>query len=231
MVRIRRECGEGNYKNAMENNFNLNIVEMLNTLILAITAIIVFWYTRATERSNEIQERPILNLYIRESGAGAGKILKLRNVGKGPAYNIQFFGIKASGYTYFPYFEEPNPILGSNGDEKEIELWVTTPNNGVEVYHNGFDLFYSRLFGESIINKNYDAVARSAGTFFIAYEGVNGKRYNSIFRIYSKIKPLIGMPSMNSLAVEFIVNKQGMCSLEKAKELCDQRPIIMKNEK
>lgn len=217
----------------MAIDFSIKAIELVNTIILGLTGLVVFWYTKAAEQSNEIQERPILNLYLRKTSNGSnnGYIPKIRNVGKGPAYNIKFYGIEADGYTYYPYFNEANPILESGGDEKEIKLWVTTPDNGVEMYDAslGFNLLISRLFGKVMIQRGeYDSVARSAGVFLISYEGVSSKSYYSIFRIYSKIEPLF--PGVDDLVVEFIENKQGKRSLEESKRVCNERSIMKKNE-
>jgi len=212
----------------------ITIGELINVVILAITAIIVWLYTRAMQKSNEIQERPVLNLYLRESKVGQhiNRTLRLRNIGNGPAYNIMFFGIKASEYTYYPYFNEPNPILERGGDEKTINLWAETPKGGVESYDlmTGFQRFLMRLFKtESIQDGKYDDFARSACVFLITYENINGNKYYSVFRIYSKIVPLLGS---YDLVVEFISSgrKKLMIGTSKAKKLCNKRQIMKKNE-
>jgi len=211
--------------------YKITIGELINIIILAITGFIIWKYTRAAQRSNEIQERPILNLYLRESQKGSNTIytLRLRNVGNGPAYNIKFFGIEADGYTYYPYFNESNPILEKGGDEKTINLWVATPDGGVEAYSPmGFELFLNRLFKKEIIRDGkYDDVARSACVFSINYEGINSKKYYSVFRIYSKITPLL---PVYELVVEFVGNRQGRMDMATAKDLCRAKVITKKND-
>ena len=237
----RRSPGEGvaegevgGGKNMIINMIvkEITIGEIITTIILAGTALIVWFYTRAMQKSNEIQERPVLNLYLREAKEGSDTryTLRLRNVGNGPAYNIKFFGIKADDYTYHPYFDEANPILERNGDEKTIKLWVATPREGVEVYDlgTGFKLFLMRLFKtDNIRQGKYDKLARLACVFLIQYEGVNGNKYYSIFRIYSKIVPLL---PVYDLVVEFITNRKGVCDMATAKCLCEKIPIMKKNE-
>lgn len=211
--------------------YEITIGEIITAVILAVTAFIVLLYTRAAQKSNEIQERPILNLYLRESQVGSNiqRVLRLRNVGNGPAYNIKFFGIEANGYMYYPYFNEPNPILENGGDEKPVNLWVSTPDGGVEVYDNvsGFELFLSRLFNTGVKRNNYDEIARSVAVFLITYEGINDRKYYSIFRLYSKIVPLL---PVYDLVVEFINNGQETFDMASAKCLCRTRPIMKKNE-
>ncbi len=216
----------------MELIYKITVGELINAIILSITAIIVYIYTRAEQKSNEIQEKPILNLYLRESKENSRTkyMLRLRNVGNGPAYNIKFFGIKADGYIYYPDFDEPNPILERNGDEKTIDLWVATPKGGVEVYDLGvgFERFLMRLFDSSVQEKKYDDVARSAAVFLITYKGVNDEKYYSIFRLYSKIVPIL--PAVYDLVIEFIANGRGALNITEAKCLCATLPIMKKNE-
>lgn len=208
--------------------YEITIGEIINILILSITAWIVWRYTQAAQKSNEIQERPTLNLYLDEFNVGQNirHILKLKNVGNGPAYNIKFFGIKADGYTYYPYFNEPNPILEKNGNEKEINLWISMPSGGVEHYDNiiGFERLLQRIFEKSNFKDGGYENARSALIFLITFEGINGNKYYSIFRIYPKISLIY------DLVVEFILSDKGDCDLLIAKQKCEERPIMKKNE-
>ena len=212
--------------------WEMTLGEIITAIILGVTVVIVLLYTKATQRSNEIQEKPILNLYLHESriNSNTQRILKLRNVGNGPAYNIKFFGIEADGYTYYPHFDQPNPILEKDGDTKPIDLWVETPTGGVESYDSilGFDFFLSRLFrSENIQQGEYDNLARTAAVFLITYKGINDKTYYSVFRIYSKIVPLL---RVYDLVVEFIANGKGDIDMSRANKLCELKPIMKKNE-
>ena len=212
--------------------YEVTIGEIITGAILLGTAVIVWLYTKAAQKSNEIQERPILNLYLRETRTGSKteRVLRLSNVGNGPAYNIKFFGIKANGYTYYPYFDEANPILEKNGDEKTVNLWVATPTGGVEMYDRtlGSEFFLQRLFIENVRNtEEYERVARSAATFLITYEAVNGNAYYSIFRLYSKISPLLGV---YDLVVEFMGSGQGSIDMTKVRCICSEKPIMKKND-
>lgn len=208
----------------MEFIREITIGELINAAILIVTVIVVFIYTRAAQKSNEIQERPVLNLYLRESeiGPNIARVFRLRNVGNGPAYNISFSGIKAGTYTYYPYFNEPNPILERGGDEKTVNLWVKTRDSGVETYDNisGFQFFLSRLFSRKAQIEEYEYLKRTAAIFLISYESVNGKKYYSIFRLYSKILPIL---DTYDLVVEFISSGDGECNMEKAYAICEER--------
>jgi len=209
----------------------ITIGELISVAILTGTAIIVWKYTCVAQRSNEIQERPVLNLYLRESKVGPNikRVLRLRNVGNGPAYNVSFSTIKAADYVYHPYFNEPNPILEKDGDEKTVNLWVKTPEGGVEAYDDisGFQFFLSRLFPREAKRKEYEYLKRTAAIFLITYEGVNSKKYYSIFRLYSKIWPLL---DTYDLVVEFIASGDGECGIVKARAICKDRGTMKRFE-
>lgn len=212
--------------------WEITIGEIVTGLILLGTAFIVWLYTKEAQKSNEIKERPVVNLYLRETctSSNTERVLCLRNVGNGPAYNIKFFGIVANGYTYYPHFNEANPILEKHGDEKTVDLWVATPTGGVEVYERvlGFEFLLQRLFVENVRDvEEYKRIARSAATFLITYEGVNNNIYYSIFRLYSKIPPML---RVYDLVVEFISNGQGVINLFEAKSICDKKVIMEKND-
>lgn len=201
--------------------------ELINGIILAVTAFIVWMYTRAAQRSNEIQEKPILNLYLRESrtGPNTSRKFKIRNVGNGPAYNVELLNINASDYTYYPYLNEPNPILERSGDEKTINMWVKTPNDGVESYDSisGFQFFLSRLFPRNLPQRAQENRKRTAAIFVINYKGINGESYHSIFRFYSKLWPTI---DVYDLVIEFISSGSGICNMRTARSLCKQRETM-----
>jgi len=206
---------------------NITTGELINGVILVATAFIVWMYTRAAQKSKEIQEKPILNLYLRKSRTGPNMAheFKLRNVGKGPAYNINFLDIRPSNYTYYPHFNEPNPILENNGDEKPLDMWVETPDGSVESYDSisGFQFFLSRLFPRDIPQREQERRKRTSAIFVINYDGVNGKNYHSIFRFYSKLWPSL---EVYDLVVEFISSGEGLCNMTTARSLCRQKETI-----
>ena len=196
--------------------------ELISATVLIITAVIVWGYTKAAQKSNEISERPILNLYLRESeiGSNTERKFRLRNVGRGPAYNIRLSEIKTGKYRYRPYVEGANPILEKDKDEKTLKFIVKTPK-GIEVYDNitGIMFFTRRLFPSSIPEKLHESKKRTSAIFLINYKGINNKNYYSIFRLYPKIYPLL----YDDLVVEFIKSDTGNCSKEEAYKICDNK--------
>lgn len=207
--------------------FQLSLGELISGSIFLITAVIVWFYTRAAQRSNEIQEKPILNLYLREAkeGANVQRVLKLRNVGNGPAYNIRISDIEAGGYKYAFGFDEPNFILEREKDERKIDFHVTTPDGGMEIFEDklGFENFITRLFPKNTSPDDYGEHKRAAAIFSINYSGINKKSYHSIFRLYPTTWPLF---SVYKLVVEFVDSGDGKCDLEKARTICESREIL-----
>lgn len=202
------------------------IIEFLSLLVLAITGVVVWIYTKAAQKSNEISERPIINLELEEnftgfsSGGVTTREFSLVNVGSGPAYNVQISDIAVSDYVYHPKFNEPTSIL--NKDEKKVlSFWLKHPDGGVEQYD--VDRFLLRLFVENISSlEEYEEAARKRGVFVITYENISGDTYYSVFRFYSKLRPL---PDNYDLIIEFIKNGKGLISTEKAQKICKEKPI------
>jgi len=77
----------------MEIPFAMSWIEIINTVVLAITAAIIAWYTvetyrlrRETVRQNELQLRPYVVPTF--SAKRDGYKLELKNIGKGTATNV-----------------------------------------------------------------------------------------------------------------------------------------------
>lgn len=202
-------------------------------LLLILTLVAIIWYSRETlvlrqeqwksnkiaQKNNEIQEKPILNFYLR------GYEMRLRNVGNGPAYNIVISNIDAKNFTYSMDFNQPNFILEPHKDEKTLTFNVRTPSGGSEIFGSEpqyFELFIDRLFPRDTDPKQYDSLKRSTAVFLINYQGLNSKSYYSIFRLYPKFWPLL---NAYKLIIEYIESGNGECKLKKAKEICEKKNI------
>lgn len=213
-------------------DYSLTIGDVGNILVLIITAWMVWIYTEEAQKSNEIQERPILNLYLREEVEGRvkEKILRLRNVGKGPAYNVRISSIKAKDHWYIPKFNQANFILEASKDERSVDFDVLKPNGGFELYENYshyFELFVDRLFPRDIHDmKQKEVLKRSAAVFLINYEGVNKRAYYSIFRLYPKSWPLI---NVYDLLVEYVESGSGKMTIYDATRTCKNVKTLLKN--
>lgn len=203
-------------------------------IVLLVTLIVVLWYSKETQvlreeqrksnkisqKSNEIQERPILNFYLR------GYEMRLRNAGNGSAYNITISEINAKDFTYRANFDQPNFILEPHKDEKTFVFDVETPSGGAEIFGSEpryFELFIDRLFPRDADPNQYDMIKSTMAIFLINYQGLNNNFYYSIFRIYPKSWVLL---NNYKLVVEYIESGDGKCDENKAKEMCNKKAVI-----
>ncbi len=210
-------------------SWGISLGELINALILIGTAYIVWIYTKAAQRSNDIQEQPIINLLLQEENNGANTFYTLivRNAGRAPAYNITFLPLLADDYVYRPYFrKEASPILEPE-DERELHFWVHRHPNITEAYERvlGFQRFLMRFFPDTTEQARHEEVKRTAAIFVINYESANGKKYHSVFRVYSKIWALLGVYDM---VAEFIEIAEGHSDAVRAKDVCAAKPTIPK---
>lgn len=209
--------------------WSITIGDLINALILLGTAYVVWLYTKAAQRSNEIQEQPVVNLLLIENDNGVNKwwTLKVKNVGRAPAYSVVFSSLSAREYTYHPFVRhESNPML-EPGKELELHFWVHKAPNITEVYEKvlGFRWFLQRFFPSNTSPAEREMKKRTAAVFVINYESINGKTYHSIFRIYSKMWPLL---DVYDLVSELISTGEGKHSILQAKRLCEQKPTLPK---
>ena len=207
----------------------ITLGEILNIIVLAGTAFIVWLYTKAAQKTNEIQEQPAINLTLTENNNGVNTryTLKVKNVGRAPAYNVIFSPLISGQYTYHPYFrDEANPVL-EVGNEHELHFWVKKSPNSTEAYERilGFQFFLQRFFPQNADQTKHEELKRTSAIFVFNYEGINGKKYHSVFRIYSKIWPLLGIYDLVS---ELIRIAEGRCIYKEAKMLCSGKETIPK---
>jgi hypothetical protein len=161
-----------------------------NLIAVAATGVVVWIYTRATQRSNEIQEQPLLNIYFDEqpnhSGARLGK-LRVKNSGKGAAYNISFEAMELGGYRYQFYLEKP--LLESN-EEAQPRAVVRTPTGGIEAYEQNLMWFLHRLIPQRLTSEVQEQAKKNPALFVLRYKGANGKNYSSVFAMFCMIPPV-----------------------------------------
>lgn len=198
---------------------------VVTAAILGVTAWIVWEYTKAAQKSNELQEKPILNLYlVQERMVTGGYHFELKNIGRGPAFNVEIADIESKEWTHRLFIDDPNPILEQGGEGKKVEVRnkMKKQNSVVE----GFRHFHQYLFSNTIEkvlfedSNTHDIEARHLGLIGVSYRGVSGKKYFSVFRFYSKIS--VG----NDYVIEFIQEGEGELNLERVREICKKRPIL-----
>jgi hypothetical protein len=91
----------------------------MNTFILFMTFLTLLWYAWETKKIREIEQKPIIDLYYRPKTADHQEYLRLRNSGKGTAYNIKVERIKSQDNKkiFEFYFNGPNSILINNTEQ------------------------------------------------------------------------------------------------------------------
>src|SRR3989344_3674470 len=180
------------YNSYMEAVFNLTPLTP-SDLILFITAIIVWIYTRAAQKANELQESPCVILSFQETtqpnnSSRDGKI-RIKNIGKGPAYDINILpfitkeGEKIYTYTFYTESRTLKP-----SEEDQLKMWIKT-QKGVE--SSEMRRFLFRIIPETLDNRIHDEIqAERPALFIVNYKGLNGKKYHSIYRLYSILPPV-----------------------------------------
>lgn len=162
-------------------------------VILLITAVIVYWYTKAAQKTNELQERPVLHLYFEErqnnGGARLGNVF-IKNIGKGIAHDIKIRPIRVyqenRGECVTTFYLD-YPILEPDKQEK-LKTVTRLPDNGTEGNDRDLMWFIVRAIPDTLhqaehsrLRKKYPAV------FLVTYKNVNGESYYSIFDFYSTV--------------------------------------------
>jgi len=107
-------------------------------VILFLSFLALVWYAwetrelrKTTKNQLELEQRPILNLYYRSESKKKGR-LRIRNVGRGIAYNIRVSSIKINKNNFKFRLDGPNLTL-IPGEEKTLtikELNEKTNRNG-----------------------------------------------------------------------------------------------------
>lgn len=203
--------------------FNLNPLTA-SDLILLITAIIVWIYTRATQRANELQTSPALTLSFEDTtqhGGGNNGRVRINNIGRGPAYDIDFYPIvlleePRGAFTYT--FHLDDRILEA-GKEETLKMWVATPNGGVEA--SDMMRFLFRLIPQDLHTEPHKRIQTETPALFIAnYKGLNGRRYHSVYRMYSVLPPV------GDIVMQLLHHGSGKCGILQARWYHLIRPLI-----
>lgn len=126
--------------------------------ILFATFLALIWYAWETKKIREIEQEPIIDLYYRPQTRNHGKCLRLRNSGKGTAYNIKVerISVRAGEKEFEFYFGDPNLILMYN---EEKTLWVQSKYDhknsraNYQIEDQALDNFLSYVKGQAIKHK------------------------------------------------------------------------------
>jgi hypothetical protein len=182
-----------------------------NLLVVAATGVIVWIYTKAAQRSNEIQEQPLLDFIFKETprtgGARLGR-LSIKNIGKWPAYNISIEPMMLSGYRYKFFLD--NPVLGSM-EEASPRAAVRTPTGATEIFDQDLMWFLVRLIPQNLTPEVVEQAKNNPAFFIARYQGANGKSYHSVFALYCNLPPV------GDIIMQFVAHGSGSFSLTDAK--------------
>ena len=95
----------------------------------------LLWYSFETrdlkissELNNELEQKPIVDLFFRPKTEEHEEYLRLRNSGKGVAHNVKVESITVGSKQFNFYFRDPNIVLTPLKDEQT--LWVDASDNG-----------------------------------------------------------------------------------------------------
>ena len=88
--------------------------------ILFITFWALLWYANETGKIRKIEEKPVVDLYYRPKTSEHKKYFRLRNNGKGVAYNVQVETVKFNDKIFEFYFEDPNLNIINLKNQKVI---------------------------------------------------------------------------------------------------------------
>jgi hypothetical protein len=195
-----------------------NILSATNTLILLITAVIVYWYTKAAQKTNEMAERPVLHLTFNERDVGGARQgdIKLQNIGKGIAHEIRIEKMQllqnGRGECVVSFYTE-NPILQP---DEVVTLKNTTrvPGGGTEAHDDGLMWFIIRAIPETLLQREHDKQRNKYPAIFcIHYKDINGISYYSVYDFYSTSS------TVGTIILQLVKFGRGSIRYRKAKSL------------
>lgn len=176
-----------------------DILGILNFIVLTLTGIVVWMYTKAAQRSNEIQEQPILNFNFIDSK------IQIKNIGKGPAYNPSIEKFDLAGYSYRFYLES---TLLEPGDFYDLKMVAKTPDGGLESPNTAS--FLDRLVPKVLTP---EAMQHKPAIFLIHFQGINSDQYHTIFSFYCDVPPA------GDMIMQFIRRGKGALEMKEAQKI------------
>ncbi len=162
-------------------------------VILLITAVIVYWYTKAAQKTNEIQERPVIHLYFEQrqnnGGARLGNIF-IKNIGRSIAHDIKIRPIRVfqenRGECVTTFYLD-YPILEPN-ESKELKTVTRVPGNGTEGNDQNLMWFITRAIPDTLHQAEHDRLRKKyPAVFLVSYKNIDSEPYYSIFDFYSTV--------------------------------------------
>ena len=169
--------------------------------ILFLTFLALLWYaweTRCMKKEmveqTQLEQKPIVDLFYRPTTPNHEQCLRLRNSGKGVAYNIGVETIKTDDDKTFEfYFEDPNLIL-TTGDEQTLKINAkyksrqggeTWPGDPLNYF---LDECVTKNTWENRDENNKSTINENQKTRLeVFYENAINRKFRRIFYIYDQI--------------------------------------------
>jgi len=178
---------------------NITILFSSNDRILFITFLALIWYASETEKmkkemiaQNELEQKPIVDLFYRPQTSNHEAYLRLRNNGKGVAYNINVEDVSTVDNEIFEfYFEDPNLILITGG-EQTLEISAAYDKQGVKTWSGeSLNYFLTQCVTKNTwenLDKDNELIIndKQKTKLIISYENGIGKRFRRMFFIYDQ---------------------------------------------
>ncbi|MFH1049049.1 MAG: hypothetical protein V1732_05300 [Patescibacteria group bacterium] len=171
-----------------------------NDEILFLTFLALVWYASETQKIREIEEKPIVDLFYRPQKQS----LKLRNTGKGTAYNIKVENTETEDRIFWFYFEDPNLIL-INGNEQSLYVNIKNKKDNSYRYKELND-FLNYITYKSF-NKLKKLTDKQKTKIIISYQNALDKKFQRIFYIYSRNMSGVDDFFKKDIEVEFYKEK------------------------
>ena len=210
----------------------INFGEKLSNLVLLITFGVIFWYsieTRGLKLSsrlnNELAQRPIINLYLKNSGDRSKEHFSLRSIGKSVAYDIEVEDIELDGFRYKFWFDQANIVLTPES-ERPLKMITYTPEKAIISYNVGN--FKNHFFSSSLGAEELNKCKMNFAPFLVSYKNIVGRKYYSLFKFYCK------HPLTEEYIIEFIKSEKGTIDQKISISLCEMTPkkeTIFENRK
>ena len=176
-----------------------------NFIVLFITALIVWEYTKAAQRSNEIQEEPLIHFIFKNTSPPGGSLngtISVKNIGKGPAYGLIIEKFYINEYCYKFYLED---TLLDPQETKPLSVFVRKEPNITE--SSGIETFLNRLFPQGFVT-NYSI---ESAIFLAHFKDVNNKIHHTVFALYSNV--IWGQ----EIVMQYVERGEGRLTLEQAR--------------
>lgn len=165
--------------------FEINMPITISDIILFATLLALFWYAWETHKmkktmveQTELEQKPIIDFYYRPETAKHEEYLRIRNSGKGVAYNIQVEPVIIDNENEFTFwFSDPNLIL-TLGEEKTLLVGAKSGKHLLGSHQ--LDFLKSFISPNTVTDKN----DLREINITIHYENARRESFKRVFKFY-----------------------------------------------